>query len=606
MGDCLVVRPGERVPLDGVVTEGHSSVDESMLTGEPLPVPRGVGDALTGGAINGEGRLRLRVRAIGAETVLAQIIRLVEQAQVGKLPIQSLADRVIRVFTPLVLLVAVTSFVGWMVLGPAPAISHAMLAAVAVLVVACPCAMGLATPAAIMVGTGRAAELGVLFRKGEALEALAHVDTVLLDKTGTVTQGRPRLTSVWAAPGISEEMMLGWAAAVEAGSEHPLARAIGDAAIARGLQVVAPPDFVAEPGYGARGTVDGAIVQVGALRWLQRDGIEAALAAAADAALQAQGHGVVYVARNGALAGVLGVSDPPRETSASVVAALHGRGMRVEMVTGDGRRAAESVARAVGIEVVHAEVLPQAKAEVVRALQAQGRRVLFVGDGINDAPALAQADVGMALASGTDIAMEAADVTLARGELAGVVSALACARRTLSTIRGNLFWAFGYNVLLIPVAAGLGAPWGIQLNPMLAGVAMGMSSVFVLGNSLRLRRLRAWQPASTALVADVAPGFATSDAQPSSSPLQAVSQAMPHPVPQASKSVENVHSTLSLQGMRCEHCVAAVTEALQAAPGVQSAHVDLASATAQVEGRASAQSLVEAVAAAGYEAEVIA
>ena len=497
VGDQVIVRPGERLPVDGSVVDGSSYVDEAMLSGEPIPVAKRAGDAVRAGTVNQQGLLVIGATSVGQGTLLAQIIRLVEQAQGGKLPIQGLADRVVRVFTPAVLAIAALSFIGWLWIGPPPAITQALLAAVAVLVVACPCAMGLATPAAIMVGTGRAAELGVLFRKGEALEVLSHVDTVLLDKTGTVTRGRPALTTIWACPGFSESDVLRWAAAVESGSEHPLALAVLQAARERGVVPPLASEFSSVTGYGAQAVVDGAWVHVGALRYVEQQGIDPGQSAAQAERLQTEGHTTVFVVRDARVVGVLGISDPLKADAAAVIAALQGLGVGVEMVTGDSARTAQAVARQLGITSVHAEVLPQGKAEVVRALQAQGRRVLFAGDGINDAPALAQADVGMALASGTDIAIEAADVTLTRGELPGVLTALRVARRTMATIRGNLFWAFAYNVLLIPVAAGLGTPWGLHLNPMLAGVAMGLSSIFVLGNSMRLKRLRPVQLRAT-------------------------------------------------------------------------------------------------------------
>ncbi|WP_051849244.1 heavy metal translocating P-type ATPase [Thiomonas sp. FB-Cd] len=497
IGDQVVVRPGERLPVDGSVIDGSSYVDEAMLSGEPIPVTKRAGDAVRAGTVNQQGLLVVEATSVGQGTLLAQIIRLVEQAQSGKLPIQGLADRVVRVFTPAVLAIAILSFIVWLWIGPPPAISQALLAAVAVLVVACPCAMGLATPAAIMVGTGRAAELGVLFRKGEALEALSHVDTVLLDKTGTVTRGRPALTTIWACPGFSEGDVLRWAAAVESGSEHPLALAVLQAARERGVVLPVASEFSSVTGYGAQAVVDGGWVHVGALRYVEQQGIDPGQTAAQAERLQAEGHTTVFVMRDTRMAGVLGISDPIKADAAAVITALQGLGLGVELVTGDSARTAQAVARQLGITSVHAEVLPEGKAKVVQALQAQGRRVLFAGDGINDAPALAQADVGMALASGTDIAIEAADVTLTRGELPGVLTALRVARRTMATIRGNLFWAFAYNVLLIPVAAGLGAPWGLHLNPMLAGVAMGLSSIFVLGNSMRLKGLQPYRLQAT-------------------------------------------------------------------------------------------------------------
>jgi P-type Cu+ transporter len=512
-GDLVIVRPGERVPVDGTVREGSSYVDESMLTGEPVPVAKAAGDRAVGGTVNQHGMLRIEAQQVGKQTVLAQIIRLVERAQGSKLPIQGLADRVVRVFTPLVLATAIVTFLVWMVFGPSPAITLALVSAVAVLVVACPCAMGLATPAAIMVGSGRAAELGVLFRKGEALETLSHVDTVVFDKTGTLTEGRPTLTDL-AAADSDETGALRLAAALEAGSEHPLAAAIVAAAREQQLQVPAVEDFQAIPGYGVSGQVEGRRVLLGAERLLNREHIEPGELAERAGALSAQGKTPVFLAVDGEVHAVLAVADPLKAESAAVIAALKSQGLRVAMITGDSARTASAIARQAGIDEVEAEVLPSGKADVVRRLQSEGRKVAFVGDGINDAPALAQADVGIAVGSGTDIAIEAADVTLTRGELDGVATALNVARRTLSTIRGNLFWAFFYNILLIPLAAGVLYPgWGVHLNPMFAGVAMGFSSVFVVTNSLRLRRLRAAEmPPAPALPDAKHPGAATMSA----------------------------------------------------------------------------------------------
>lgn len=488
VGDRIVVRPGERIPVDGRVCEGRAHVDASMLTGEPLPVARDVGDKVFGSTVDQDGRLVIEATSVGRDTVLAQIVKLVESAQSGKLPIQGLADRVVRIFAPVVILIALLAFGAWMVL--VGNVSEALVAAVAVLVVACPCAMGLATPAAIMVGTGRAAELGVLFRKGEALEALSRVDTVLLDKTGTLTEGRPALMDR-VGPHAAEALRL--AAALEAASEHPLGRAIVEAARAEAMQLPAIENFHAEAGYGIEGQVAGRWVRVGARRFLQREGIalDAAWAQQA-AALESAGRTVVWVAADVEVLGLLAIADRIKSESPAVVQALRTRGLRIVMVTGDAQRTAQAVAAQLGIDEVHAEILPQDKAQVVIALQSAGRRVVFVGDGINDAPALAHANVGIALASGTDIALEAADVTLTRGNLQEVVTAIDAARRTLNNIRGNLFWAFFYNILLIPIAAGVAAPLGVHLNPMLAGVAMGLSSIFVLGNSLRLKRLPAF------------------------------------------------------------------------------------------------------------------
>jgi len=495
-GDIVLVRPGERVPVDGEVREGESYVDESMLTGEPMPAAKRAGDRVVSGTVNQHGVLRVEARQVGKQTMLAQIIRMVEQAQGSKLPIQRLADRVVGVFTPIVLAIAAVTFAVWLALGPAPAITLALVSAVAVLVVACPCAMGLATPAAIMVGSGRAAELGVLFRKGEALEALSHVDTVVFDKTGTLTVGRPQLTELEPAPGRDALAVLRFAAGADSGSEHPLAAAILAAASARGVEYPRAERFEAIPGYGVKAIVEGRTVLLGAERLLTREDVATDALAGRAAALAERARTPIYVAVDGLAWGVLGVADPLKPESAAVVGALKARGLRVGMITGDSTRTAQAIARQAGFEAgvddVLAEVLPSGKAEAVQRLQSHGRKVAFVGDGINDAPALAQAEVGVAVATGTDIAIEAADVTLTRGDLRGVLNALEVARRTMRTIRANLFWAFIYNILLIPLAAGVFYPaWGLTLNPMLAGLAMGLSSVFVVTNSLRLRRVRA-------------------------------------------------------------------------------------------------------------------
>ena len=491
VGDCLVIRPGERIAVDGRVKEGRAYVDESMLTGEPLPKIKGEGDQVIGGTVDLDGRLIVEATSVGRDTVLAQIVKLVESAQTGKLPIQGLADRVVRIFTPLVLLTALLSFAVWMVVRDD--LNLALVSAVAVLVVACPCAMGLATPAAIMVGTGRAAELGVLFRKGEALEALSHIDRILFDKTGTLTEGRPILVGVH---GAQPDEALRLAAALESASEHPLSRSIVDVARQRGMNQPVVEGFRAVPGFGVEGQVGGSRVCVGARRFLEQEGIPVDENAVNEATrLENEGCTVVFVAIDLRLLGFLALSDPIKAGAQEVVQALKARGLKVVMVTGDAHRTAAAIAGQLQLSEFHAEMLPQDKARVVIDLQNQGHRVAFVGDGINDAPALAHASVGIALASGTDIAMEAAAVTLTRGNLRAVVTAFDAARQTLDNIRGNLFWAFFYNILLIPIAAGVAVPFGVHLNPMLAGVAMGLSSVFVLGNSLRLKRISAFDEA---------------------------------------------------------------------------------------------------------------
>ncbi len=492
IGELVVVRPGERIPVDGEVRYGSSYVDESMLSGEAMPVARRVGDRVVGGTVNQLGLLQIEAREVGAQTVLAQIIRMVERAQGSKLPIQRVADRVVEVFTRAVLGVAALTFFAWLAFGPSPAITTALVSAVAVLVVACPCAMGLATPAAIIVGSGRAAELGVLFRHGEALEILSRIDTVVFDKTGTLTVGRPQLTEVEPVAGKDEAALLRLAAAADAGSEHPLAVAIVQAARDRGLALAAADAFAALPGYGVRATVAGRSVLVGTQRLLAKEAVDSSPCTAAASRLAARGRTLVYVAVDAEPWGVLGVADPLRPSAASAVAALRARGLAVAMLTGDTEPTARQLGREIGIEDFEAQMLPSAKAESVRRRQAAGHRVAFVGDGINDAPALAQADVGIAVATGTEVAIEAADITLTHGDLSALLSAVAIAGRTMRTIRANLFWAFFYNALLIPLAAGVFYPlWGIGMDPMFAGLAMGLSSVFVVSNSLRLRRVRA-------------------------------------------------------------------------------------------------------------------
>jgi Cu+-exporting ATPase len=487
-GDLVLVRPGERIPVDGVVVEGRSYVDESMISGEPVPVAKGPEGEVIGGTLNQTGSFRYRATRVGADTLLAQIIRLVEEAQAGKPPIQRLADRIAGVFVPVVLLVALITFCLWLLLGPPPELRFAFVAAISVLLIACPCAMGLATPTAIMVATGRGASLGILFRRGPALETLARVDTLVLDKTGTVTLGRPTLTEIRSLE-MADDEALGLIAAVERASEHPIARAIVEAAERRGIAIPEARDAEAIPGYGMRARVDGREVSVGADRWMERLGIDLTPVRGHAVALAEWGATPVLAAVDGRLLALLAVSDPPKPSSRSAISALHGLGLKTSLLTGDNRRTAESVAAVVGIGRVIAEVLPDAKAAEVRRLQGTGARVAFVGDGINDAPALAQADVGIAIGTGTDIAVEAGDLILMSGDLTACASAVALARRTLRTIRLNFFWAYAYNVALIPLAAGLFYPLtGWLLNPMLAAGAMSISSLLVVTNSLRLRR----------------------------------------------------------------------------------------------------------------------
>ncbi len=487
-GDVIIVRPGERVPVDGSVLSGGSFVDESMLTGEPIPVEKIEGAKVVGGTINTTGAFRFRAEKVGSDTVLAQIVRMVEAAQGAKLPIQALVDKVTGWFVPAVIAIAVLTFGVWLVFGPQPALGFALVNAVAVLIIACPCAMGLATPTSIMVGTGRAAELGILFRKGEALQVLQGVEIVAFDKTGTLTEGRPELTDLTVADGFVEDEVLTLVAALETRSEHPIARAILQAAEARGLTVPEPETFSSRPGFGAEGQVAGRPVQIGADRLMRELGHDLSAFADQTERLGLEGKSPLYAAVDGRLAAIIAVADPIKPTTPAAIAAIHALGLKVAMVTGDNRRTAEAVARILGIDEVRAEVLPDGKVEAVRALQAGGRRVAFVGDGVNDAPALAAADVGLAVGGGTDVAIESADVVLTGGDLRGAVNAIALSRATMRNIRQNLVWAFGYNIVLIPVAAGLLFPvFGWLLSPMLAAGAMALSSVSVLTNALRLR-----------------------------------------------------------------------------------------------------------------------
>ncbi|WP_238181976.1 heavy metal translocating P-type ATPase [Methylobacterium trifolii] len=490
VGDVVRVRPGERIAADGIVVSGSSHVDESMVTGEPAPVAKGVGAATVGGTLNGPGSLDLRVGSVGADTVLAQIAAMVERAQGGKLPIQALVDRVTGRFVPAVIAVALATFLAWLALAPAPALGPALVNAIAVLIIACPCAMGLATPTSILVGTGRAAERGVLFRDGAALQRLRDVRVVALDKTGTLTEGRPRLTDFFGGPGIREDDVLALVGALETRSEHPVAGAIVAGARARGLSLPEPEGFSALEGFGVSGRVAGRAVAVGARRYMDRLGIplDPGLAERAET-LAGTGRSPLHVALDGRHAAVLAVADPIKAGARAAVDALRAQGLVVAMVTGDDRRTAEGVAHSLGIREVAAEVLPGGKVEAVKRLRAAHGPVAFVGDGINDAPALAEADVGLAIGTGTDIAVESADVVLMSGSLDALVEALALSRAVMANIRQNLFWAFAYNVALIPVAAGaLTLFGGPALSPVLAAGAMALSSVFVLANALRLRR----------------------------------------------------------------------------------------------------------------------
>jgi Cu+-exporting ATPase len=487
--DLVRIRPGERIPVDGVVIEGASSVDESMLTGESLPVEKTPESRVAAGTVNRTGSFVFRATRVGSETTLARIVRLVEEAQGSRAPIQRLADRVAAVFVPVVLVIAALTFVGWLVFGPEPRVLMALTTAVAVLVIACPCAMGLATPTAIMVGTGRGAEHGVLIKSAGALELLHRVDTIVFDKTGTLTVGQPQVTDVIPASTATEDDALALAAAVEQGSEHPLGESIVRAAKTRGLALPPVGEFTTVPGHGVDALASDGRVLLGNRPMMDARGVEVGAMADRATALQAEGKTVVYLAFAGRLLALLAAADVLKPEAAATVGRLRKLGVAVIMLTGDTRRTAETVARRAGIERVLAEVLPEDKAGEVRRLRGEGRVVAMVGDGINDAPALAEASVGIAMGSGTDVAIEAADVTLMRGDLRGVVAAIELSRRTIRVIQQNLIWAFGYNIVLIPVAAGALYPlWGILLSPILAGAAMAFSSVSVVTNSLRLKR----------------------------------------------------------------------------------------------------------------------
>ncbi|ASC65505.1 copper-translocating P-type ATPase [Achromobacter denitrificans] len=488
-GDLIEVRPGERIPVDGEVVEGTSFIDESMISGEPVPVEKAPGSEVVGGTVNQNGALTFRATKVGGDTLLAQIIRMVEQAQGSKLPIQALVDRITMWFVPAVMAAAVLTFIIWLTFGPEPALTFALVNAVAVLIIACPCAMGLATPTSIMVGTGRAAQMGVLFRKGEALQSLKDAKVVAVDKTGTLTKGRPELTDLIVAPGFERNAVLGKVATVEAKSEHPIAQAIVDAARAQDIALGAISQFESITGFGVSARVDGDLVEIGADRYMRELGLNVETFGSDAARLGDEGKTPLYAAINGQLAAMIAVADPIKETTAAAIRALHDLGLKVAMITGDNRRTGQAIARQLGIDEVVAEVLPDGKVEAVQRLKRQYGPVAYVGDGINDAPALAEADVGLAIGTGTDIAIEAADVVLMSGDLGGVPNAIALSKATLRNIKQNLFWAFAYNVALIPVAAGLLYPVnGSLLSPVFAAGAMALSSVFVLTNALRLRR----------------------------------------------------------------------------------------------------------------------
>lgn len=489
-GDRLRVRPGEKTPVDGIVLEGTSYVDESMITGEPVPVEKEQGSRVTGGTVNGTGSFVMRAERVGSDTLLARIVQMVSEAQRSRAPIQRLADVVAAYFVPAVVLAALLTFIVWALVGPEPRMAHALVNAVAVLIIACPCAFGLATPMSIMVGTGRGATAGVLIKNAEALEILEKVDTLVVDKTGTLTEGKPKLVSVVSAEGYGEEELLRLAASLERGSEHPLAAAIVGGARERGVELVEAKGFSSLTGKGVSGTVDGRKIALGTHHLIEDLGIKPGALEERAEELRAEGQTVMFVAVEGEAAGLVGVADQVKATTPEAIRQLHEEGLRIVMLTGDNRTTAAAVAKRLGLDEVEAEVLPDRKAEVVRRFQGEGRKVAMAGDGINDAPALAQAQVGIAMGTGTDVAMESAGVTLVKGDLRGIVRARRLSRATMRNIRQNLFFAFIYNALGVPIAAGVLYPFfGLLLSPMIAAAAMSMSSVSVVGNALRLRNV---------------------------------------------------------------------------------------------------------------------
>jgi Cu+-exporting ATPase len=491
VGDRLRVRPGEKVPVDGVVVDGETRVDESMVTGEPMPVHKGGGDRLTGGTLNGTGALVMRAERVGRDTLLAQIVQMVGAAQRSRAPIQRLADVVSGWFVPAVLVCALLAFGVWLAIGPAPRLAHAVIVGVSVLIIACPCALGLATPMAIMVGTGRGATAGVLVRNAEALEALEHVDTLVVDKTGTLTEGKPRVVATLAAGGWTEADVLRLAASVERASEHPLAAAIVAEAERRGVQLEEAGNFESRTGLGVMGSVGGQPVALGNAALMDEVGADPEPLAAQAEERRREGETAIFVAAANEVVGLIAIADPVKETTPEALQSLRAAGLRIVMLTGDGQTTAEAVARRLGIEEVHADVLPDHKRQVIERLASEGRTVAMAGDGVNDAPALAAAHVGIAMGTGTDVAMESAGITLVKGDLRGTVRARHLSRATMRNVRQNLFFAFAYNTLGVPLAAGVLYPFfGILLSPMLGAAAMSLSSVSVIGNALRLRHAR--------------------------------------------------------------------------------------------------------------------
>lgn len=590
VGERVVVRAGESVPVDGVVVEGSAAVDESAITGEPVPREVAPGDRVTGATVSTTGWFAMEAQAVGDDTTLAGIIRLVDEATSSKAPIERMADKIAGVFVPAVIAIAAVTFVVWLAL--AGEVATALTHAISILVISCPCALGLATPTAIMVGTGRGAANGILIKSAEALETACSVDAVVLDKTGTVTAGAPRVTDVRLAPGVTEAELLRVAEALERKSEHPLASAVCDYAAERGAPLEPGSNgavgaqvekFEQVPGGGLSALVDGAPALAGNARLMEARGVELDALADAAAALADDGKTPLFFSAGGRVLGMVAVADPVKPTSAAAVARLRAMGARTVLLTGDQERTAAAVARQVGVDEVIAGVLPAQKEAKVRELQTAGRTVAMVGDGINDAPALARADVGIAIGAGTDVAISSADVVLMRSDPADVATAMELSRATMRNIKQNLFWALFYNAICIPVAAGVLTPWGVTLNPMIGAAAMGFSSVFVVSNALRLRT---WKPSEVA----------TEVAAPAAADV----------VVEASRKEETMTKTLNVTGMMCQHCVMHVTKALEGVPGVSSVDVSLEAGTATVEvaDAVTDEALVAAVVDAGYEATV--
>ena len=596
-GECVIVRAGESVPVDGVVLEGSASIDESAITGEPVPVEKGVGDRVTAATVSGRGWIAVEATAVGEDTTLAGIIRLVDEATSSKAPIERMADKIAGVFVPVVMAIAAVAFVAWMAISGdfATALNHA----ISILVISCPCALGLATPTAIMVGTGRGAANGVLIKSAEALETACSVDYVVLDKTGTVTAGKPRVTDVKLAVGVTEADLVRVACALERKSEHPLAEAVCAYAdethpgVDAGARV---EGFEQVAGGGLAGAVDGRRVLAGNVRLMEKSGVDlGGLAQRADA-LAAEAKTPLFFAVGGRVLGLVAVADPVKPTSAEAISRLRALGAKTLLLTGDARLTAEAVARKVGVDEVMAGVLPSQKELRVRELQRAGHRVAMVGDGINDAPALARADVGIAIGAGTDVAIGSADVVLMRSDPADVALAMELSRATMRNIRQNLFWALFYNSICIPVAAGVLVPWGITLNPMIGAAAMGFSSVFVVGNALRLRT---WKPSERR----------QHEATPAAAPAVTVTETEAEAGTEAAKATEGrttMEKKLNVEGMMCQHCVAHVKGALEGVDGVTEAVVDLEACTAVAKcaGDVADEALVAAVKQAGYEASI--